>query len=270
MKQFVDLARYPLDTLETPAGGELVRACRRSLEQQAHALLPAFLTLEARAAMAAEVDDLLSAAHQQDFVRTPYSWRDNDGFESGHPRTALFRECNRVVTTEQLPEQALLRGLYQWDPLTEFIGKTLGLAALYRSEDPNLSISYNVLDEGDEVAWHFDSNQFIVTIMLQAADAGGEFECAPYVRSEEDDNYDEVARVFAGDSERTIRPALVPGDLMIFIGRGTAHRVTPVLSTRQPRMMALLVYEPRSGVLFPRATVKAVTVADSGALSGTP
>ena len=140
--------------------------------------------------VAAEIDDLLSAAHQQDFVRTPYSWRDNDGFESGHPRTALSRERNRVVTTEQLPEQALLRRLYQWDPLTEFIGKTLGLAALYRSEDPNLSISYNVLDEGDEVAWHFDSNQFIVTIMLQAADAGGEFECAPYVRSEEDDNYD--------------------------------------------------------------------------------
>lgn len=268
-EQLVDFARYPLHALDTPAGVAVVERCRQDLEQRAFALLPGFLRPDALRAVAGEANRLVSAAHPQDFVRTPYSWRDNRGFDTPHPRAAMFRERNRVVTTELLPATALLCSLYLWDGLTEFVRMALGLESLYRSADPHLSLSYNVLSEGDEVAWHFDSNEFIVSLMLQQADAGGEFECAPYVRSEEDDNYDEVARVFAGNSERTVRPPLAPGALMIFVGRHTAHRVVPVESTRQARLMALLVYERRSGVLFPRATVRAVTEPDSGPLSGT-
>ena len=227
-EQLVDLTRYPLTRLDTPPGEQLVEVCRSDLKRQAHALLPGFLTPAALDTIADEASELTTHAHQQDFMRTPYSWRDNNGFDSGHPRAAMFRERNRVVTTELVPSRALLRRLYEWDALTELVRLTLGLDTLYRSIDPHLSISYNVLDEGDEVAWHFDSNQFIVTLMLQQADTGGKFECAPYVRSEQDDNYDEVARVFAGTSEHTVTPSITPGSLMIFVGRHTAHRVTPV------------------------------------------
>ena len=270
LEQLVDLARYPLHALDTPAGVALVARCRQELARHAFALLPGFLAPAVLSAVASEANRLASAAHPQDFMRTPYSWRNNTGFNADHPRGVMFRERNRVVTTELLPSDALLRRLYEWDPLTEFIRMSLGLESLYRSEDPHLSLSYNVLGENDEVAWHFDSNEFIVTLMLQQADAGGKFECAPHVRSEDDDNYAEVARVFVGESERTIRPPLAPGDLMIFVGRHTAHRVTPVEQTCQPRMMALLVYELQPGVLFPRATVKAITEPGSGPLEGTP
>ena len=80
----------------------------------------------------------------------------------------------------------------------------------------------------------------------------------PFIRDEDDENYDEVARVFAGTSTLVQRPAMAPGTFILFRGRRSIHRVSPVVRTRRPRLIALLSYDRNPGMVFPEATVRAV------------
>ncbi len=58
-----------------------------------------------------------------------------------------------------------------------------------RSARSNLA----VMGDGDELQWHFDQTDFVVSLALQDADEGGDFEVAPRIRSGDDERYDDVA-----------------------------------------------------------------------------
>jgi len=47
---------------------------------------------------------------------------------------------------------------------------------------------------GDELGWHFDGADSVVTLMLQAPTAGGQFEYVPMLRSADDENQEGVRR----------------------------------------------------------------------------
>ena len=179
---------------------------------------------------------------------------DNSGFAPGHPRAARHPHRHRSATRNLLPDQSLIEGLYLWDPLTDFLRRLIGYDALYRSADPNLSLEVSFHAEGDQLAWHYDTNDCVVSLMLSAPDDGGFFEYVPYLRSEDDENYDEVARVFAGTSDLVCRPVIEPGCLTLFMGRRSLHHVTPTGPTARPRVMALLSYDQRPDMVFPKAT----------------
>jgi hypothetical protein len=86
-------------------------------------------------------------------------------------------------------------------------------------------------------------NEFTVTLMLQSAESGGEFEVAPKIRSDADPAYGEVQKVLDGDHSRVIRVDRAPGSLVIFHGRNSLHRVSPVRGART-RLVAVMCYEP--------------------------
>lgn len=79
----------------------------------------------------------------------------------------------------------------------------------------------------------------MVSLLLQASDAGGVFEYVPLIRSRTAENYDDVARVFAGNRERIVRLDMSPGSLVVFQDRHSLHRVT--LVTGSPRRLILLL-----------------------------
>ena len=54
------------------------------------------------------------------------------------------------------------------------------------------------MGEGDELGWHFDMTDFVVSIALQASTAGGDFEAATNLRAPDDQRYDEVRAVLDG------------------------------------------------------------------------
>jgi hypothetical protein len=94
--------------------------------------------------------------------------------------------------------------------------------------------------------WHYDSTDFVVSLAVQASEAGGEFECARRIRSDEDENYDAVARVLGGDLRDVEVFPFTPGTLMVFQGRHSLHRVSPVRGPR-PRYVALMGFDTKPG-----------------------
>ena len=256
--ELVDLQRYPITELDSPAGRELVAKCRAALNEGALCLLPGFLINDAVERFVAEATGFAHKVIRQEKRRTPYGWMDNSGFAPDHPRSALFPMKNGTVTLNLIPAESPMRHLFFWDGLTEFVRRCLGFDTLYCSACPYLALEMKVFDSGDDLSWHYDTNDGVVSLLLQQPDDGGGFEYAPFIRSEDDENYAEVRRVFDGTSEQVRRPNFEPGTLVLFRGRRSIHRVAPVGKTSKPRLILLLSYDEKPGMVFPEATVRAV------------
>ena len=102
------------------------------------------------------------------------------------------------------------------------------------------------MTDGDQLQWHFDQTDFVVSLAIQDADDGGDFEVAPQIRSADDEHYDDVAAVLGGERRSGRHVPMTPGTLLVFAGRNSMHRVTPIRATA-PRLVALLGYDTKPG-----------------------
>jgi hypothetical protein len=132
--------------------------------------------------------------------------------------------------------------------MMRFVAEIVGAEALYPNVDKYQPVNVNCYADGDQSAWHFDAwNAFTMTLMLQAAEAGGDFEIVPSIRSGADPNHVELSKVLQGDRARVIKVARAPRALVIFRGCNSLHRVAPVKG-RRDRLMGVFVYEEQPGI----------------------
>ena len=235
----VDLARHPFAD-----AGRLAR-CRAELAADGVTVLPGFLRPETVAAMVAEVDRLAAVGHHSTVEGTPYLDLPDDTWPEGHPRRALTRSALAAIAYDQFPADSPLRRLYEWDGLMAFIGELLDRRPLHRYADPLGALNVAVMGDGDELGWHFDMTDFVVSIALQASTSGGAFEAVTNLRAEDDERYDDVAAVLTGAAAGRVQAfPMTPGTLMLFEGRRSVHRVTPVVGP-VARYVALLAYDTR-------------------------
>ena len=238
----VDLRRYPLG--EPEAMAPVVDRARAGLARDGVAILEGFLRPDAVAAICEECHVLAPSAHHAITVGTPYLSLPDESFPAGHPRRSEVRSSLAAVAYDLIGSDSLLRALYEWEVLLDAVSLMLDRPPLYRYADPLGALNVAVMGEGDELGWHFDQTDFVVSIALQSADRGGEFESATRVRGDDDECYDTVDAVVRGDRSRVTSVPMRPGALMLFEGRRSLHRVTPVTGT-QPRYVALLAYDTK-------------------------
>jgi hypothetical protein len=244
-RTLIDLDRYPVTDLDGPACRAVVERQRTSLAEKGVAILPGFVTAAATERIAREVAALAPRAFLEDAWGTPYLQPVDDTYPEGHPRRALEHSLTWVLAYDLIPRGDALRALYEWDPLMEFVGAILERRPLYRMADPLGALNATIMDEGHQQGWHYDNTDFVVSLALQSSAAGGQFECAPRIRSAADENYERVGRVLRGEAgERVEIFPMTPGTLMIFAGRNSVHRVSAVRGA-VPRIVALLSYDMR-------------------------
>jgi hypothetical protein len=141
------------------------------------------------------------------------------------------------------------RSLFESPELARFVADCLEEPALYCYADPLAGLTANILDPGQQFTWHFDTNDFAVTLLVDEADEGGLFEYVPMIRNAHDENFDGIQRILEGgvDGVRTLE--LRAGDMQIFRGRYSLHRVTRVPIGSAPRHAAIFAYTQEPGVI---------------------
>lgn len=250
----VDLGRYPVTDLGGRGG---VVAAHHATELRTHgvSILPGFIRAEALPALVAECEELAAGAYLQDVQGTPYlELPDAEAWPANHPRLAWSRSAVRTVAYDRFhPTASPLRAIYESDALLAFLARILDRSPLYRYADPLGAMNLAVMDEDDTLGWHFDQTDFVVSLAIQASDAGGEFENVQRLRWVEgggiDERYDAVARVLDGDAPDLVTTvAMTPGTLMVFEGRWSLHRVTPVVGPTT-RHVALFGYDTKPGTM---------------------
>lgn len=241
LDSLIDFEHYPINDLSSTGGTKLAEKCRAELRAQGACRLDDFLRPEALARMVDEANALIDLAYRQDDVHNVYFEEVDESLPESDPRRMLQHTSQAAIAWDHTPPTADIRRLYEWDGLTNFVATCLEKSVLYRSEDPLGACNITTYREGAELGWHFDRSEFSVTLMLQPADEGGEFEYVPNIRSEHDENYPAVARLLQGDRTGVISFPSKPGTLAFFRGHHSIHRVTPVKGTKV-RINAVLTY----------------------------
>jgi hypothetical protein len=240
--QMIDLDRYNILDLESEGGRELLAQCRTQIGADGACNLVDFIRPEAVLKMAEEANTLLSKAYVKDLWRNAFFLPDAAANDEGDPRFQKFHLKLAQVAADQIPAVAAIRRIYEWDPLKEFISAVLRMPRLYRMADPYQCLNYTYLRDRDVQPWHFDQNVFTITLLLQAAEIGGDFEYAPKIRPRGDGDLSAIKALFSGDISRVKRLDRSPGTLTLFLGEFSAHRVTEVRGPT-PRITAILAYD---------------------------
>lgn len=244
LQTVVDLTSYPL-------GNDVFRArCRARLEREGVLVMPRFLL---PAAIRAVREEGIANQHRAYFCRQLHNvfLRPSDtAFPMDHPRNRQIVSSKGCITDDVVPQDSMLRALYDSPLFKEFLCRLLVEKALHPYADSLSSINVHYAKTGQELGWHFDNSSFAITLMIEPALAGGAFEYVAGMRNADagDMNYEAVANVLDGKVAPKVL-TMDAGALVLFRGRNAMHRVTPVERER-PRMLAVLAYNSEPGVFL--------------------
>lgn len=245
----VDLGRYPIDCPNSAAYDRLIDDIRRDLDKDGCAVLPGFVHEAGLSQLLTEAEAVAPSAHRS-FNRTnAYFTKDDPRFGVAHPIRRFYDRSNAFVPADNFPSAGPLRRIYEFEGFLPFIREALNEPAdrFFRYDDPLADVIINVVEEGQGFPWHFDTNNYTVTLAIQNGEQGGAFEYAPNLRTAEEENFDRVASVLDGNMGMVRQLELYPGDLQIFRGRYSLHRVAPVSGPR-PRYVGIFSFVEAEGM----------------------
>ena len=243
----IDLDRWPIDR----DIGDLIKTCQADLDRDGMFNLPGFL----RPGVAAEIARRLTPAFETEAFRHKrshniYFAASVPGLPEDHGALARMETSNSTLCADQVVGP--LTALYHWPPFASFLAAVMKKDALFPMADPLAAVNVMRYGDGEALNWHFDRAEFTTTLLLQAPSVGGAFQYRPGLRTEDDPNYDGVARLLAGDDPDIRQVDLSAGTLNVFRGKNTAHRVTPPMGD-VPRIIAVFSFFDRPGVTFTEA-----------------
>lgn len=251
----VNLTSHPITGLDTARGNTLVDQCRSRLRAQGAYVLEGFLRQKALVRILEELGGVLENAYYKPKTHNPYLAPDDGDFPASHPRNRPQLTNSATLAYDFIASDSLLEQIYQWSPLREFIARTLGYAELHPYSDKLAAVNVLVYPPGTQTGWHFDNANFVVTLMLRQAQRGGVYEYVPFIRAPDDDNFPAIEAVLNGESASVHTLEQSAGDLVVFQGRYTLHRVTEVYGI-EPRLMAVLSYDVNPGTTLTPHTRK--------------
>ena len=247
LSELVDLERYPLG--DDRGFAPVAEHCKAQLKESSFASLPGFLRPGVAEAMTREVLDAIPRAYRREQSFSAYDESTLEQYPPDHIRRRKHESRQFVVATDVLNKSGQLRTLYRSEILTQRIAQMLHEPALFQLADPIMGCTSTVMYEGDTHGWHFDLNDFVVSILLQAPEAGGTFDFVPNIRKDGDENYAAVTAAIDGPSQSVRSIKVEAGTLLLFCGRRALHRVPPVRG-RVPRVIALFSYDRKPGVRY--------------------
>ena len=243
----MNLSTYPIHIPENPETQRLIQDCRSELSENGMCVLPDFVSAITLDRMRQEARSLSPDAHHNEHWRTsPRGGGDSAVGES----TKATRASIWAIAFDQMSPDSPSRQLYESDDLLDFVSTITDEPELYRCVDPLVSCHFSVFRDGDELGWHYDpKTNLVVTLQLQDADDGGDFEFANGVRGEEFDNAEIELAIIEDRYDDVQGPDLRPGTLTIINGHSSFHRVTPVVGNRE-RIVTLLNYSTTPDYCF--------------------
>ncbi|MFI0373143.1 arpA protein [Actinomadura sp. 1N219] len=245
----IDTERYPLTE---PGGGgwrAVVSRTRDELAKSGCRVLPDFIRTPLRDALRTECAAIAPHAHYDVETVNAYNIDVRTPLPDDHPGRITAERGNAFVPRDRIGADLIVHQLYSNGLFQRFVADCFGLPRVHELADPLSGLCLNVVNPGMEHPWHFDTNEFTVSLLTQEAEDGGAFEYCPGIRTAESENFGDVRRVLTGQGGDLIqRLTLRPGDLQLFQGRYALHRVSTVTG-RTARHTAIFAYSERPGVV---------------------
>ncbi|MBD1137129.1 hypothetical protein IDH35_05995 [Pelagibacterales bacterium SAG-MED49] len=242
LKTIVDLEKYPIHNLNSPIIKKLIERCKEELEENSCSTIPNFILPQSLEVMRSELEKQLDEVYMSKESINAYLYaKDDPSLPKDHPKRNFMNRYNGYLNSNCFQKNSEMKYLYETEELLKFVSACLGVSPIYRWADPLACHAYNVMKPEGVLPWHFDSCEFTLSLMIQKPENGGIFEYCPNIREPGNEKFDEVKKVLDGDRTRVRQLKLEQGDLQIFKGRFTLHRVTKV-EGQKSRYMCIPAY----------------------------
>ena len=227
---------------------EFVHGCRADLAASGALVVEGFFSSDAVAAVVRSCAHREADAFYASSTHNVYLTPSDPALPGDHPFNRQVVSSKGLIADDQLPADSPLRTLYSAPEFRRFLCAVLGIDEIHPYADALSSINVHFAASGKELGWHFDNSSFAVTMLLQAPDGGGVFEYVAEVRDADvgEMGYDRVAAVL--DGEQPVQQLdFAPGDLVVFRGRNSLHRVTPTVGNTT-RILVVFAYNSEPGI----------------------
>ncbi len=245
----VDLERYPIADIDQGEGATFLAACQAQMAEQGWCNFDGFIHPEALDLLADEANQLLPTAETLTIKRTIYQGEVDPSAPKNDPRRQQYVHVARQLADDQIPADTLLQRLYKSDLLTDFVRRVQEKETLYRCADEFQALNVVALEPGSWHAWHYDTTECTVTLLLQAAETGGEFTFIPNSRTDETEDREAVDQFLAGDMSKAETFSRGAGTFTLFRGGYSLHGVTKVEGDT-PRITAIMTYSEEPGTVL--------------------
>jgi len=248
----IDLEKLPLDRLDSDDYAQVVAAAQAELDVDGCTVIKGFLRSEALPQLSKEITTIRPQLHESLIDINPYFSEGDPSLPHDHPVNTFIERSGGFIPRDAFNPTSDFEAVYQNPAFLSFLSDCLNVPEVHCFADPLAGLTINVLGPGQQFAWHFDTNDFAVTCLIDGAEEGGLFEYSPGIRGDRTENFAGMAEVLADRpagraSVKTLE--LHPGDLQIFRGRNSVHRVTRVGVESTTRNTAVFAYTEEAGVI---------------------
>ena len=242
LAKVIDLKQYPLQS------DRFRNECKRKLDENGVLVMPNFLQPAAVTSIQKQGKEKQHLAYYAVNKHNIYLSPPDAQYPPDHPQNRQVCSSKGCITTDQIPSSSLLNTVYYASDFREFLCAVLDENGLYEYADKLSSINLHYANEGQELGWHYDNSSFAITLMIQSPENGGVFEYVKDVRDADkgEMNYSLSEAIIDGKvTTKTLQ--MQAGTLVLFRGRNSMHRVTPVKGERT-RILAVLAYNTAPNV----------------------
>jgi hypothetical protein len=253
IKDVVNLERYPIVDLSTKEAKYLIARCKKEFEDTGSLSLRGFIREDVIKPMYHEIKGLVYHCHRRLEVVNPWGIARPDfvrkeeeklgrPLEKNHALNHFCPQDTFALANDLIPADCLVNQVYKSEIVRNFVAAILEIKELHLYGDEFQRLNLMYIKDGGNRAWHFDNSDFVITLMLNPSQIGGEFEFAPHMRdSNMNEDFDSLKEVFNGRYPTNIR---IPeaGSIHIFKGNRAMHRVRVVYGP-EVRTLAVLSYD---------------------------
>jgi len=245
----IDMERYPIAELDSPVRLALLNTIHNALDREGCAVLDGFIRADVQQHLTEQSKEVAKYAYRSSETVNAYAIEDAESLPTDHQGRITQKTGHAFVARDKIPESHIVHSLCLSGIFQCFIADCFRSKTLYPMADPFAGLVINVLEPGLQHAWHFDLNTFTISLLTQAPESGGAFEYCPNIRTENTEHFSEVRKVINGETrENVCQLDLKPGDLQLFKGRYSLHRVAPVAG-KCARHTAILSYCDQPGIV---------------------
>ncbi len=250
ISDLVDLDRFPITEPESAVYQRCVDDAREGMRADGCAIAKDLVRPEALRILSEEIVDRKHTTHFSTQTINPYfHMSPNPAYPDRHPMNTFIERSSGFIPGDSWEPGCATDVLFRSPDLARFVADVLEVPTLYCYADPLAGLTANILDPGQQFTWHFDTNDFAVTVLVDEADEGGLFEYVRMTRTPDDESFDRIQEILEGSTEGVHTLDLRPGDMQIFRGRHSLHRVTRVPVGSKPRHAAIFAYTAEPGVI---------------------
>lgn len=245
----VDLERYPIADLSQGDGAAFLASCQEQMETHGWCNFDGFIRPEALKRMNEEANSLLPKAETLKVRRTIYQKAADLSAPKGDLSREEYVHIALQLADDQIPTDTILKRLYESDILTDFVRQVQKKPTLYRCADEFQALNIVALQPGSRHAWHYDTTECTITLLLQAAEAGGEFAFLPNSRTKNSEDLATVKKLIGGDLSVAQMFERGVGTFTLFRGGYSLHGVTEV-EGKTPRISAVMTYSEEADTVL--------------------